>query len=455
MDMALTPFSKEKGSVLVLTALSLIVLMGVAGLAIDLSHAEVNKTRLQNLADALALSAAISLNKGESSLSAQTYATDNTYPAFRNSLGNQEIKDQLDDLIIDYEFADDHPGPYYPASDTDLTRHFARVEVTNMNIGTWFAGVIGFNNMAVSASAVAGTAPTIPCDVSPVLMCAKIEADGSVDTNCSDDACYGYKTDSAYCLRAGADAAKADPADCPALPPSYGSIGPGNFSLLDVGGGAKDIKDCMAGDPSGACSAKACKNFETGSTVMTEPGVVAALAKGFNTRFDEFQGEFNYDGTYHPDKIVGYDPRPATPRNPVNPRSTADHLSTLSYTVAKQTLGAETATTNLHNTYENIYNTVPSDADLDHSPVLAINNSRRIVSFPFVKCTDVGGKHPVEVVGFGCFFLTQKMEQAGNEAFIYGEFVGDGCSATGLPTSTGDFGFYKVQLYKDPFGGHS
>ncbi|WP_340123220.1 pilus assembly protein TadG-related protein [Methylobacter svalbardensis] len=453
MNTTLTPLRKAKGSVLVLTALSLIVLMGMAALAIDLSHADVNKTRLQNMADALALSAAISLNKKESSLTAQTYAENNTYPAFRNSSGNQEIKDKLADLTFDYSFAVDHPGPYVVASDTDFTRRFARVVVTNMNLGTWFAGVIGFNNMAVSASAVAGTIPIIPCDVSPVLMCAKVEDDGTVDTDCSDGACYGYKTDSAYCLRSGATGAS-DPADCPAIPPSYGPIGPGNFSLLDVGGGASDIKACMAGDPTGACSAKACKNFETGTTVMTEPGVVAALAKGFNTRFDDFQGEFNYDGTYHPDKIVGYDPRPATPPNKVNTRSTATHLSTLSYTVAKQTLGAETAT-NLHNTYKNIYNTVSSDADPAHVPVVDIDNSRRIVAFPFVKCTGEPGKHPVKVVGFGCFFLTQKMEQAGNDAFIYGEFVGDGCRATGLPTANGNFGFYKVQLYKDPFGGHS
>ncbi len=83
---------------LVLTALSLIVLMGVAALAIDLSHAEVNKTRLQNLADALALSAAISLNKKESSTTfpdkeayAENYAKTTTLPTFKASSGNNEV----------------------------------------------------------------------------------------------------------------------------------------------------------------------------------------------------------------------------------------------------------------------------------------------------------------------------------------------------------------------------
>ena len=48
---------KQKGTVIVLTALSLIVILGMIGLAIDLGHAYVNKTRLQNALDATALSA--------------------------------------------------------------------------------------------------------------------------------------------------------------------------------------------------------------------------------------------------------------------------------------------------------------------------------------------------------------------------------------------------------------
>jgi len=453
MNTSLALLSKSKGSVLVITALSLVALMGVAGLAIDLSHAEVNKTRLQNLADSLALSAAISLNKKESSLTAQNYATNNTYPTFRNSLGNQEIKDQLANLTINYSFAVDHPGPYDAASNTDFTRRFARVEVTNMNIGTWFARVMGFNNMAVSASAVAGTIPIVPCDVAPVMMCTET---GTVDKDCSDGACYGYKTNSVYCLRAGADAGSADPADCPAIPPDYGAMGPGNYSLVDMGNG-KDLKECMAGDPT--CAQNFCDKFTTSGTVTPKPGVVASLAPYFNTRFDGFKPEDNqglqYDGTYHPDKIVGYDPRPATPPNWVNPLSTAAHMSTLSYNVTKQMLGTETAT-NLYNNYKNVYNSVSSDAISAHAPVLKISDSRRIVSFPFVKCTGTpGASGPATVVGFGCFFLTQKMEQAGNKAFIYGEFIGDGCAGTGNTISNNDFGFYKVQLYKDPFGGHS
>jgi hypothetical protein len=39
MNRTLTPSPKAKGSVLALTAISLIAILGIAGLAIDLSHA--------------------------------------------------------------------------------------------------------------------------------------------------------------------------------------------------------------------------------------------------------------------------------------------------------------------------------------------------------------------------------------------------------------------------------
>jgi len=52
------PIRGERGSILVITALSLVALVGFVGLALDLGHLYVVKTELQNAADAAALAAA-------------------------------------------------------------------------------------------------------------------------------------------------------------------------------------------------------------------------------------------------------------------------------------------------------------------------------------------------------------------------------------------------------------
>ena len=55
---------KQKGLTLVLVTLAMIILLGFAALAIDVNHALLNKTRLQNAVDTAALSAAVLLDAG-------------------------------------------------------------------------------------------------------------------------------------------------------------------------------------------------------------------------------------------------------------------------------------------------------------------------------------------------------------------------------------------------------
>jgi len=285
MNTSLASLSKSKGSVLVITALSLVALMGVAGLAIDLSHAEVNKTRLQNLADALALSAAISLNKQNNpttstdEVAAEAYARANTLALFKNSVGNSEIKTAIAsgpplDFIFTFANITDlnasTAGDWKKSvdiapGDPQNAANFVRVTSLNnpMNISTWFAGVIGFNNMPVSTSAVAGFTPITPCDTAPMMMCAAMDDTGKVkDTDCNNDSnpnaailgtdndCYGYELNALYCLKSTYGGTP-DPL-CPSPPSQFG---PGNFGWLDLGG-TPSLKTCAAGDPTCSLNCK-------------------------------------------------------------------------------------------------------------------------------------------------------------------------------------------------------
>ena len=60
------------------------------------------------------------------------------------------------------------------------------------------------------------------------------------------------------------------------------------------------------------------------------------------------------------------------------------------------------------------------------------------------------------MLGFGCYFLLQPVEQKGNEASIYGQFL-QGCTASGAPGPAPTAGSdpYIIQLYKDPASGDS
>ena len=51
-------FDKQRGIALPLVVIGMVAMLAMAGLALDSSHAYVNKTRMQNTADAAALTAA-------------------------------------------------------------------------------------------------------------------------------------------------------------------------------------------------------------------------------------------------------------------------------------------------------------------------------------------------------------------------------------------------------------
>ena len=56
---------KKKGVITPLFALSVVAVFSMIALAVDLGNAYLNKTRLQNLVDALALSASVSLSESD------------------------------------------------------------------------------------------------------------------------------------------------------------------------------------------------------------------------------------------------------------------------------------------------------------------------------------------------------------------------------------------------------
>jgi Flp pilus assembly protein TadG len=78
-------YSDQSGAILIIVAISLVILVGITGLAIDLGHAFVNKSQLQNIADACALAGASALNETTAGIvEAQSRATNNTASGLNN-----------------------------------------------------------------------------------------------------------------------------------------------------------------------------------------------------------------------------------------------------------------------------------------------------------------------------------------------------------------------------------
>lgn len=470
---------QQQGAVLVLTALSLLVLMGMAGLAIDIGHTLVNKTIEQNAADSAALSAAIRLNKQNDSstnvdeIAARTQGRA-TYDLFKAAQGNGEINSGLtaNDFNFFFTKTTDLSGSVtWNTAEASLDANFVRVTTNPLNVKAWFGGVVGFPNLSPSSSAVAGFIPIAPCDLAPIMLCA--DNPTSPDKDCSDGSCYGYKINNVYCLTpsiSGGGSVK-----CAAS--NNSQWGPGNVGFVDLGDnqngvfpslpdGASTLGGCLAGDPQ-------CQNYCEYSPNLTQIPPKSGVDWG-PVRFaieDIFHKDTNSKYGFTSDTITGLSSNgPIT--NNAGQSSTLTYLdwNKISTTFILSPLQIPITGLDPSNTAQwpasvpnpfTVYRTqtFPSNQETNLASSPAPEYGKRVLNIPFVNCTTPpnGTSGTLPLVGFGCFFLTSLAEKQGSEDFILGQFVDDPslCVSAGNTTSTGDFGFDKVIEYKDPDGGHS
>jgi hypothetical protein len=393
---------QQRGIALPLVAAGLVAMLAIIGLALDASHALSNKTRLQNTVDAAALAAAKEYD-GHADIALANAAAMSLFGLNADGAGNHEMNDAFDaseiSVVIQWSetldpFVSTGVGPY------------VRVIATNFEIDATLSAVIGVTDIDIRASAVAGPSPTInwACNVAPMVVCAEDPADPDL---------FGFEPNTLEVLKSAAG----DSSD----------IGPGNFQLvrIDCPGGAC-IRDNMAGGYSGCLA--------SGETVESEPGnTVGPSVQGLNTRFGVYSGPTEID-LYPPDVVVDQ-PNPALTYD-----DAADTVQQGGTTVEADTIdyGFEQYEFDVNN------------GMLDYPPPVGAYN-RRVLALPMASCTaDASGQVTLDVVGFGCYFLLQQVQQKGNEAQIFGQFI-EGCNAGGLPGPAPVAGPapYRIQLYKD------
>jgi len=380
----------------------MLALLAMVGLALDMSHAYVNKTRLQNSLDAAALAAAKVLDQTGDTAQAETAAL-TILAQNASSTGNEELGNALGDMSVVVQFSDTL-NPFVPGG---VSPNYVRVRANNFDLESWFIQVLGITQKTVGASAVAGPSTNLVydepvCGLAPMMVCG----DPS-DTPTSESA-WGYEVGEISVLKTSSGSG------------GTWEVGPGNFQLirLDGGQGGADVRDAMAGDWDACLSAD--------GDIETEPGnTIGPVAQGLNTRFGDYNGPVN--STDHPPDVIVTENTVA-----ITETSTADSLN-----------------------YN--YNGFESDkaaGNYDYQPRpdgIGVFD-RRILRVPIGDCDGTtNGQGTVSSLGFGCFFLLQKVKQKGNEAEVYSQFIQD-CGAEGIPGSAPNNGpgVYKIVLHKDP-----
>jgi Flp pilus assembly protein TadG len=410
--------TKQRGIALPLVVIGLAAMLIMAGLALDSSHAFVNKTRLQNTVDAAALTAAKIYDETADVIQG-TGAANSAFGINTDGIGNFEVDAAYDggsiSVVVQWSptlmpFVPSGVGPY------------VRVIATGFDTPTTFSNIAGIANIPVIASAVAGPSPSIvdACNIAPLVACA---TDMSAQY-------FGFELDRLMVL-------KPNPGD-------HGDVGPGNYKLLRLNcPGGDCVRDAMAGSYENCAS--------TNESVETEPGVTAGpTEQGFNTRFGIYSGPISPDD-YPPDVVTDYlnpelDTYPNPAEDPADP--TDDDIITVGVggpqvefvTDPDFPVGADYGT----------YEARTMGGPYNFAPPVGVE-WRRVMALPIADCSgDESGQTTLQVEGFACFFMLQPVG-GGPEKNIYGQFT-DGCLAGGVAGSTPGSGPgpYVIQLYKDP-----
>ena len=422
--------SSQRGAVVAIFVIAMIVIIGVAGLALDVSHAYVNKTRMQNILDASAMSGAMTLTQLGNDSDAEVAARDDAIATFDAAVQDEFATAGLTPTIEFSRTLD----PFNPGS---TPAAFVRARIDQYDMPTWLARVLGKETIRVGASAVAGPVNIDTCEIAPIFVC------GDMTGGCSavGDTCYGYPVyrpgegdpQEECFLKTGPknpnDTVQDTGEQCGAQASPDGTyqtddpVDRGNFHALDLktmcASGNVDSPVC---DKSGAdLVAHALAggiNYcpDEDDPIPTQTGNLGQKAtKGLNTRFGNNQGDFNDRSEYAPDLVTDFN-------NPINGTDPVVYYG--EYLERLDSGG------------------VPGwDEPNDGVP------KRRILPVVIADCTNFDAK-TVKPEAVGCFYLTQPMTQGGGR--IWGQFVNE-CSGNGSVTlAPTAFTQEKIILYKDP-----
>ncbi|WP_412498732.1 pilus assembly protein TadG-related protein [Vibrio furnissii] len=406
-----TRCDKQRGLVLAIVTIAMVVFLGIAALAIDMNHALTNRSKLQNSVDAAALAAAVLLDKGDTITNAQT-AAETMLTKMAAASGNDEIDTSPEGVNVSVTFSND-PGDFSGTFVDDVDKErYVRVAVSNLSLAGFFMSVVG-GDKKISASAVAGpSAGGGTCNTVPMAICADPDADDIVEPNI-----FGYIAGNIYQLKLGAQNT---------------TMGSGNFQLLDYKGETTlSLSQQLAGGYEGCVDIAEDGDTPDASddnTVTSKTGgTVGQVGIGLNTRFGDYP-----NGVGHGLTETLYPPDGNDDEAEITSPATG---------VDKTDLSAVTSALDLTVSYSG--NTYLSGG----------GDGRRILAVPIIDCSgSETGKSNYLVKAVGCFLLLRRAPTNNSGTVpVYGEFLEECTSQNthndGTSTNSGS---YRIVLYDDP-----
>ncbi|MGU7772866.1 pilus assembly protein TadG-related protein [Burkholderia sp. MR1-5-21] len=395
---------RQRGVVSVIVALTLAVLIGCVGLALDLGKLYVARSELQNSADACALAAARDLTGAIPNLSvseaAGITAGHLNYAMFQGS----PVQYQTNSSVT---YSDSLTDPFLPASSvtSPSTIKYVKCTASLTNIPNWFMQVLnvlpGMNvanaSVAVAAVATLGSAQTT-CAI-PVFLCQK----------------SGGHTPGEWLTALG----------------STTSWGAGNFgwAALDGSNSNSEITNELTGN---YCSLPA-SGAQIGS-----PGQKAASADAWNTRFGVYGHGFKAPTAGTPDNT------PDFTGLTFNAATGDAQTSNIYGSTDAYTKFVNARLTNTVYQGDKATGISTGGTALTQSGYQTYGADRRIALAPEVDCStlNVNGNHKTAVLQWDCVLMLEPMDSsAGGSSGIVAnvEYLGSStaagnpCASEGVP----------------------
>lgn len=426
----------QGGNVLVLFVISLLALITLASLALDGGHLLLNKGRLQNVVDAAALHAAKELDDGatraEAEAAAITLMQINLAHTDQQELSRAIDLAEVDDTstaTLSFEYSE-LADPFIAVTDLSIEAKFVKISLKQLTLDNFLANVFNFNKQ-ISATALAGPSTAVKncfTNLVPMSVCGT-----------GTEAPFGFEHNKLYMMKIGSNAES--------------PIGAGNFQLirLESNSGAADIRTAMAGEDN---IVKTCfDDSPNNESVPTEPGnSVGPVAQGLNTRLGKWNGPVNANDHPRDENICqGQQIQIADLEvdGLINAEALAEAYATKAYQAASYISDNESS---LQICTEPPLSLSVNPQEPNFSLGSPASPGRRIMNVVISKCDgETNGANNLDFLGVACFFLTQEVENKGQESFVIGEFLYDcsgGGDATLEPVDTP--GPYKMVLYHVP-----
>jgi hypothetical protein len=395
---------RQRGAVAIIVGLTLAVLVGFAGLALDGGRLYVNKTELQNSADACALAAAYDLTGAPAIPSASFTAAEaaGMLVATRNRVGFQGAAIDAQDVLIEFGTSLSAGAWFSAAGAPPGNSKYVRCTLRQTGIVPWFMQVLGIGPQTVTAFATAALANAqTNCGI-PLAMCTQ----GPSPT-------YGLTRGQWVNGRFN----------------SGGGL-TGSFNWIDFSppaGGQSELADLLKGN--GQCNLNV-------TVPVGQPGAMGnAAAQAWNSRFGLYQaGSVNVNNA--PPDRTGY------AYTPTNWPSQFDALSDFMARRGQHaSYGANVAAGNTLTglSVSNAYN--PTTTVAQHTQYGA---DRRLAVAPLVNCGDWAGSQTVNVQAWACILMLHPIASPGD--VIYMEYEGlasdptSPCATSGVVGGPGSVG---------------